>query len=369
MSKRAFFTVLVVLLIASCGGGKKPKFTKEELAKMPFPQRSGLPEASGGLVLAVGGEIITSDEIVKPLAEHFRPIARENNFEQFEKQARPQLEQILVSRVSNILLYNQAKRDTGVDEEALEKAAEREVRRFISSFGGDYAKAEEALKKMGMDWASFKEYQKRLILTEYYLGSLLPRAAPITYSELLARYNQIKDESFVILAAIKFQLIDIEPAKLRKTDPNQDQLEQARNLANELLQQVKSNKDFFEQVKEYSGVSFPEYSEPVQPESLKYSILADEAEKLEPGDISETIETIDENQQKHIFIMKLVEKHPKGYEPLEKVQREVRTIILSGRRKEAQEKILTRLRRQAEHEMSDEFTEFCLQNIYAKNNK
>ena len=81
----AFLLVLVLLLIDGCGGGSKPKFTEEELARIPFAQKTGLPEASGGFVLAVGGEIVTSDEIIGSLIEHngvlvslkerFRPIA------------------------------------------------------------------------------------------------------------------------------------------------------------------------------------------------------------------------------------------------------------------------------------------------------
>ncbi len=326
------------------------------------PQKS-----SDDLVLTIADETITSDEIITAASALLMPIAQSSNFENFKQQAKPQLEEMITSRVSNILLYQEAKKNTreGIDE-ILERPADAEIRKYIMDFEGDYAKAEEALKKQGMDWASFKEYQKKIILTEYYLGTLLPRAAPITYRELLARYNQMKDESFVSLAGVKFQLIDIEPAKLLITDPNQNQLEQARKLANELLKQIKTGSNFPEVAKEHHGVSFAAHSKPVQPESLKYSILADEAEKLEPGDISGPIETL---QQSHIFIMKLVEKHPKGYEPLEKVQREVEAKIVSDRRKEAQDKILTRLRRQAENELSDEFTEFCLQKIYERNNK
>jgi hypothetical protein len=62
--------------------------------------------------------------------------------------------------------------------------------------------------------------------------------------------------------------------------------------------------------------------------------------------------------------MKLKEKHSKGYEPFEKVQRQVKAQIAFDRRKQAQDEILAKLRRQAEHELSDEFTELCLQKIY-----
>ncbi len=63
--------------------------------------------------------------------------------------------------------------------------------------------------------------------------------------------------------------------------------------------------------------------------------------------------------------MKLEEKHPKGHVQLEKVQGQVRAKITFDRRKLAQDKILTRFRRQAENELSDEFTEYCLQEIHA----
>ncbi len=360
MCKFAFLTALVLFLYGCQTGGKSDSIEKPA-------QKTSLQKSSDGLVLTVADETITSDEIVMAATGLLRPIAQSGDFERFKLQAEPQLKEIITARILNILLYQQAKKNTREDiDQVLERPAEAEIRKFIMVFGGDYAKAEQALKQQGMDWASFKVYQKKMILTEYYLGSLLPKAVPITYSELLARYNQMKEESFLILAAIKFQLLDIEPAKLRITDPNQDRLEQAKKLADELLRQVKTGKDFHEVAKEYHGVTFAAHSKPVQPESLTYQILADEAEKIEPGDISGLIET---TQQKHIFIMKLKEKHSKGYEPFEKVQRKVKAKIISDRRKQAQDKILAKLRRQAEHELSNEFTEFCLQKIYKMSNE
>lgn len=356
------FLITLMLLLYGCEGGSKPVDTEEKLAQKTSPQKS-----SDSLVLTVADETITSDEIITAASERLNPIAQGSNYEQFKQQAKPELEEMITARVLNALLYQEAKKNTreGIDQ-ILEKHAEPEIRKYIMEHGGDYDKAEQALKQQGFDWASFKEYQKKMILTEYYLGSLLPRDVPITYSELLSRYNQMKEESFVTLAAIKFQLIDIEPAKLRITDPNHNRLEQAKKLANELLKQVKTGRNFSEVAKEHTAVSFAAHSKPVQPENLKYSILADEAEKLEPGNISEPFET---PQQNHIFIMKLQEKYPKGYQPFEKVQRQVRAKIISDRRIQAQDKILTRLRLQSEKELSDEFTEFCLQKIYAGNSK
>ena len=100
-----FFCIL--FLIGGCKGSK-PKFTEEELALIPFAQTTDLPAPSGGFVLAVNGETITSDEVVLPLSAHFEKLAQATSFEQFKVQVKPQLEQFLVTRLSNILLYQQA---------------------------------------------------------------------------------------------------------------------------------------------------------------------------------------------------------------------------------------------------------------------
>lgn len=364
MRKLVFLTALVLFLYGCQTGGKSNSIDKST-------NKTSLQKSSESPVLTVAGETITADEIVLD-AKELLIIPLSSDYERFKQEIEPELKNIITNRILNNLLYQEAKKNTREDiDKVLESPAEANVRKFIAGFGGDYAEAEKVLEQRGMSWADFKEYQKKIILTDYYLNSLLPKPAPITYSELLAAYNQMKEESFVVLAEIAYQLIDIEPAWLQITDPNQDRLEYARKLADELLRQLKADKDFFELAKEYRapGISFPAPSKPVQLESLKYKILADEAEKLQPGDISGPIETIDKNQQKHIIIMKLKDKRSKGYEPLEKVQRKVEAKIISDRLKQAQDKVLGSLSRQAENELDDEFTEFCLQKIYEIRNK
>ena len=360
MRTYALLTALALFLYG-CQNGSKPDSIEKTTHK------ASLQKTDDGFSLTIADETITSKEIVMDVMDQLRSIPQTSDYELFKRQVEPQLKETITIRILNALLYQQAKKNTRTDvDKFLEKPAEAEVRKFIMELDGDYAKAEEVLKQRGMDWAGFKEYQKKLILTEYYLTTLLPKTAPITYSELQDCYNRMKEDSFVIPPAIKFQLIDIEPSRLQITDPNLSQVEQARKLADELLKQIKGSKDFLELANEYPRVSFAAHSQPVQPESLKYKILADEAEQLEPGGISEPIETAG---QEHIFIMKLEEKHPKSYQPFEKVQREVKANISLDRLKQAQDKVLGSLRRQAENELNDEFTEFCLQEIHKMRNK
>ena len=366
MRKCAFLLVSALLIVGGCGVKDKPRFTEEELARIPPPQRNGLPECSGGFVLAVGDETITADEIVLPLMEDLRPIAQGSTFEQFKGRAGPEIEQIITTRILNILLYRQARKQSGEDiDEALEKLAEAELRKFVDRFEGDEAKADEALKRLGMNRQSFKEYQKRMILNQSYVASKMPDSVPITYSELLACYDEMKGEFFAAPATIKFRLIDIKVAELEVANPNQERRQQAQKLASEWMGRIQEGEDFSELAEQYFGVSFVGCSEPVRPESLvePYDICAVEAEKMEPGRIR-LLEA-----EGHIIIMKLEGKWPKGFKPLEEVQGEVEEKIVSDRRRKAVDGLESELLQQAELGEKDAFVDFCLKKIYRMSNQ
>ena len=103
------------------------------------------------------------------------------------------IEQQLVGRIADAMLYSRAKKDAGekIDDE-LDKVVTAEIRRFVMDFGGDYAKAEQSLKQMGMDWGKFEQYQRRRILSQSYISQQMPKDQPITYSEMMTAYNETK---------------------------------------------------------------------------------------------------------------------------------------------------------------------------------
>ena len=368
MRKYIILAISAALLIYGCEDSSKPKFTEEDLVRIPLSQREDLPEVSGGFALSVGGETITSDEIItEPLLEHFKSSAQQSSLEQFKKLAKPDIDQLLTTRISNILLYQEARRKAGSNEgleDALEKATESEMRRFIASFDGDYARAEQVIKRMGMDWRSFRDYQKKMILSQDYIRQQLPENRPISYNEIVSRYNEMKDEFFSTPATIIFRLIDIQIPKLKITDPNIDRAKYARELAGELMGRLRKGEDFGELAKQYSSghrASFGGLWTPLQPSSLAepYDVLAAEADKIEPGQLAGPIEA-----GEHIFIMKLEEKRPKSYEPLEKVQKEVEAEITFDRQKKAADEFSNNLVRQITLTEKDRFVDFCLNRIY-----
>jgi len=375
MRKFIFLSILMLLLIGGCQGSGKSGLTEAELERTALAQKIELAEASGGLVLMVGGETVTSDEIIKSpvehnetvvsLAEHLKPIAQTSEPEQFKSQARGQVEEILTAKILNILLYQDAKRQAGKNiEEGLEKAAEREWRKFVLKYGGDQAKADEALKQMGTDEKSFRQEQKKLILIQSHIASNMADNRPVTYHELTECYNEMKDEFFARPAMIQFRLIDIQPAKLEVSNPNKDRQELAKELVYKLLERIKAGEDFGELAKQYSHGYMREFGglwKPVKPGSLAapYDVLAAEAKKTEAGQVAGPIET-----PGHIFIMKLEEKQLEGYEPFENVQRKVEEKIIFDRRNKVFNKLYSILIEQAKFGKTGEFINFCLEKIY-----
>jgi hypothetical protein len=361
--------LLTALLLAGCGGNNPPAVRDTSAWRDP----SFLWVAAAGRAISskeMVGSLIEHQGMVMPLMERFRPMARTADLESFKEQARGEFGRLLITKVSHILLYQQARREMGEKlEPALDKEVDRKVRDYVlNAFEGDRARAEQHLKENGMDWKKFREHQRKMIAGQYYMSSRLPKPAPVTYGELLARYNEIKDEYFATPATIEFELIEIETAGLIPAEASKSRLEWARELAAELMGRVRAGEELSVLGNPQSGVSFVRFSEPVRPESLAepYDILAAAAEIMEPGQIAGPLEA---GGGAHVFVMKLEDKQAKGFKPLAEVQRQVGRMIVAERQQAAVDEIEEKFKRQAELIEGDEFIDFCLAEIYGLSNQ
>jgi parvulin-like peptidyl-prolyl isomerase len=180
-------------------------------------------------------------------------------------------------------------------------------------------------------------------------------------------YENAKDEQFHTQAMVQFRVIDIMPAKLKLdvNDPNLTRDEAAKRLVTTVMEKLKAGEDFGALAKQYSydPVRAPLGGlwTPVGVGSLAspYDVLEAAAVKLEPGQVAEPIETKD-----HIFILKLESKRAESYEPFEKVQHNVEMSIKYQRRKDAVDKLTTKLMAQADIGDKNTFLELCLQKAY-----
>jgi hypothetical protein len=374
----AKFLILIILLLAGCE--EKPKFTAEQLATMPLAKRDGLPEPSGGFAIAVGDQTVTADEVIGPVFEQLTKVAQQGDFQRYKQLAEPAIEQQLAARIADAVLYSRAKKDAGdnIDTE-LDRATTGEVKRFVMNFGADYAKAEQALKQMGMDWGKFEQYQRRMILSQSYVAQQIPKDQPVTYSEMTAVYNDTKEKMYTTPAVLQFRLIDIEPAKLQGVDPNKPpglaeasrggRSQEARELAEKLVELIKQGEDFEKLAKDFSHdhmASAGGLWRKLDPDSLAapYDVLAKEAQTMKQGEVAGPIEA-----EGHFFIMQLVEYKPKSVEPFEKVQNQVKAKISFERMRQALDKLNMELLQQASSADRARFVDFCVRESYKMANR
>jgi hypothetical protein len=382
MPKLALLLVITSLIAAGCNSPEQLRINQQNRLKYAKASRFS---TSGSPSIAISGQIITCDEILKspilnygimvPLSDALKPLAQNNDLQNFKTKAERPFKQALGNKIEDILIYEMAKKQAkqgskkDVEDQfdvAIDQQLEKYIKDYvISKHDGDYTKAQEYLKSQGSDWQSYKESQRRLIL----ISMQMPQIRPIIYPELLETYELMKENFFTELPSIQIQLIDIDLDLYRAPDPNRDKLEQARQLALDLSEQLRADANFAQLAKQYSNGHNKIYGglwKPINPENLEkpYDILADQAEKMQPGQISEPIQT---DPPLHIFIMKLENKNLLKFTPLREVQQQIESYLINERRYQAAFDHDEEIVRRAAIVQTDVFIDLCLERIYKTN--
>jgi parvulin-like peptidyl-prolyl isomerase len=361
------FLAGIVLLFNGCGSNKNAgKFTEEQMADFPLATKQGLPEPSGGLVLNVGDETITVEEIITPVVQ--ASLQRENipDYKTFKEQAWPQIANAVLEKASRILMYYEAKKTApGNIDDILDKAAEQEVNRFIANYKGNYAEAQKVIEEMGMDWNDFRDYIKRSMLIASYAQKSTEDKF-ITQRELLEYYNSIKEERFKIIGTIEFWLIDINTTKIN-VDPDESKSakESAVDLAEKLIERINQGEDFSQLAKEYSHDHRAEFGGLWTPVTIgeiidSHRVVEENCLRMLPGQVAGPFVSAE-----HVFIIKLKSRKDPGYESFEEVQHMLKSEIEFKHRLEQQyEKTVAKLMEQADIPNLDEFTNYCVEQAY-----
>ena len=365
MKIRVLHLVLLGLLAAGCSPQTPVVSTDDDAGGDP-----------AGVALAVAGRRLSVDDVTAsfvesngrpvPVVEQFRAAAAGTSLEEFKRQARRQMQRIIETKVSQLLLYERARKQFSGEQidEHLDRIVEDKVRNFIiNRFEGDRTAAEEYLKRHGMDWPAFRKAQRKAILNQWYISTLVPPPKPVSRQELLERYNQLKDTEFVQPAVISFELLDIDMAKLRLNDANKTPRQAGPEVAERLLELVRGGMDFAEAASAFDGVSFIAFDEPVRADSLAppYDVICEKAPHLEQGRIAEPFES---RRGDHIFIVKLLEWHGRRYKSLAEVQGQLERMIMRERKIAAARKMEEQFAGQAALAVNEKFTDYCLERVY-----
>ncbi len=363
--------IVCCMFIWFCGCGKTSKKqdvdeTRLAAVKPPTSQLN-MPPPAGEIVLSIESTAITADELIAPVKPQLDELAAQYDYEQFNTRAKPLLANVLIQKVADIKLYEKAKAalPENVDQTIIDRIVEQEVQRFIARYGGNYATAEQMLKKMGMTWQDFHKQQRRAVLVQSFLSDEMKVEKLITYSELVQYYESIKDEKYAKDRLIEFRLIDVNIEKFADpNDPNINAKQKAMELAKKLAQRIKNGEDFAELAKKYShDEAAPNGGlwKPVRPDSLvePYNAIETAAENMSIGGVSEPV-----SAGGHIFIVKLENKQAQSCEPFEKVQTEVEARYVLERRQKMVNEMINKIISQVDLSYADNFLEFCIEQAW-----
>ncbi|MEJ5260347.1 MAG: peptidyl-prolyl cis-trans isomerase [Anaerohalosphaeraceae bacterium] len=374
MRLTGLWTAGLLLLVLGCGP-KVPqgKFTQEQMLNIPLANRYNLPAPTGGMTIRVGSNTLTSEEIlsVPQLQEALAPLAKRGNLAAYEAQAMPLLRSVIRSKVADLLLYEEARKNApeNIDEQ-LEAAVKKEIERFIADYDNNVALAEQELKRMGMDWRSFQEYNKKLIMTHSFISATVMEEKKFTRRELLDYYEQVKNEQFSRPGRLQFQLIELVPSKLTSEQIQEGETPEqaARRIAQEILEKLQQGGDFGELAKQFSHDPLASAGGLWAPVTMGTDSLARPYDKIEK--IAETMSVGEVRgpleEQGRLFLVKLVALTPPVSKSFDEVQHILESQLQFQHKNRKYNELVEKVIKRADFVELERFAEFCANEAYRR---
>lgn len=324
MVKLSTFTLCAVLLTTACG-------LRAQLA----PQNDWDVKFTNGIAAQVEDKIITLEELrkeVTPLIPQIRMNSR-TRFE-FDKNIAIVTREILQNLVDRILIIRDFyDKGAHIPDTYLQKEFDDYV---TKEFNGDRSAFLEFLRFQGKSEMDFRDSLKEDIIVSYMRMQSLPSQTAVSPRKIEEYYQKNKSRYFEE-EGVNLSMIMLVPI----AGENPDLLQQT---ADEIMQKLAAGEDFAELAKTYSqddqrddGGDWGWISRAdLIPE------LADQAFSLEQGNYSQPIVVGD-----YIYILQVKEKRSAGIKELEKVRGEIEQEITAQLARQAQQRWIERLRKNA----------------------
>jgi len=361
--------VAVLSLMVSGCSKTQGKYSPEEMKAIPLASKDGLPQPTGGITLNVESETLTTKELALLLEPQLKPLAQRGDLMAFRQQARPAFYSAMRSRITDILLYKEAKKKASENiDDALDKAVESELSRFLAAYDYNRALADNALRSMGYDWKSFRDFQRKLILTQSYLSKEFTDKRPISHGEMVEYYNQHK-EVFGWDGKIQFRLIDIVAEKLPNEWVNESETKEtaAVRLMVEILDKLKAGEDFGKLAEKYSqgakaeqGGLWPPITIGGRSLSAPYDVLETKAAAMDVNEVAGPLVS-----EGHLMIIKLESKQAAGSKDFRDVQNAIEQNLQIQYRRLQYDKMVDKLSARADILQTGQFVDQCVTDAYA----
>lgn len=290
---------------------------------------------SNGIAAQVEDKIITLEELraeVAPLVPQIRANSRTR--QEFDQNVTAVTREILRNLVDRVLIIN-AFNEKGyhIPRTYLDNEYNDYI---ISEFNGDRSRFLEYLQAQGKSDLQFRQELRERMIVGFMRSQSMRTSTEISPRRVREYYEENRSQ-FYEEEGVKLRLIMLAPYAYESDDL---MMQQAVALRTRLLQ----GEDFATLAREYSqddsrrrGGDWGWIS---RGELLP--VLANTAFSLEPGEISEPVR-VDE----HLYILKVEDKREEGVKDLSRVRSEIEQAISSQLSRQAQERWLERLRRDA----------------------
>lgn len=349
------------------------KYSEQQMLDIPLANRSNLPDPTGGMVYSIGSQTLTAAEVlsIPQMQEALAPLAKRGDLSVYEPQAKAWMRSVIRSKVGDMLLYEEARRKAPEKvEDMLNAAVKKEVERFVSDYDNNLALAEAELKRMGMDWKSFEDLQRKMIMTQSYISSAMAEEKKFTRTELLDYYNQIRDQQFSKPGRVQFQLIEIAPDRLSEDQilEGQSRRQAAEQLADRILENLNSGQDFGELARQYSHGPLANVGGLWAPVTLgadslaaPYDLLETYAKDMTAGAIKGPIDAGD-----RLFILRVLSITPAVSRSFEEVEPMLRSQLQIRYKNQKYNELVDKILRKADLGEMERFADFCIKEGYRR---
>jgi len=285
------------------------------------------------VVAKVNNEIITLSEVKKTEQDLLKTLSSLYSGEQLDKKIDELHKKIIDKMIEEILLSQKAKEQNIIvsDQEIQESIDKlKEENNILTD-----EQLREALKQEGLTLEDLKNQIKNRIMQQKLIFYNLQGKISITEQELQKYYKEhIKDFT--------------EPEKLRVSHIlisfQQHSKEEASEIAQEVLNKLKSGEDFSEVAAKYSDSPTKDKGGDLgflRKEEMNPS-FSKEAFAMQIGQISDIIET---EEGYHIF--KITDKVESKVQPYENVKNQIYQLIFSKRAEKFQQEFIEKLKKES----------------------